>query len=596
MRGTVIEVLERTARAHPEAPALARRGAQGWVARSWSDYRDDVLAAAAGFARLGVEPGDGVAILSANRPEWAIADLGAIAAGAIPTGLFVTSAPEQLAYVVGHAGARVAVVENAALLERLRASAGGLDGLAAVVLVEGAADEPGQLSWEKLLALGREAGEGEVRARLAAARPGDVATLIYTSGTTGAPKGVELTHGNLVFMAEFGARLAHRLGAGERQLSYLPLAHIAEQMLTLHIPLQSGACVHFVSELERLPEALREVRPTHFFGVPRVWEKLQAGIDGALAQAPPVKRALARWALGRGLAAGRARERGGRRPLGSALADRLVLAKIRARLGLDRAHFCGSAAAPIARATLERFVALGVPLVEVYGLSETTGVITASWPESFRIGRVGRPLDGVEMRVAADGEILARGPNIFRGYRSDPAATRAAIDDEGWFHTGDIGEVDAEGFLAITDRKKELLVTSGGKKVAPAPIESRLRAIPGIGQAVVVGEQRHFVAALLTLDPASLPALVARLGSRARTLAEGSGCPLVRAFVAREIERVNRALARFESVRAFHILPEELSIAGGELTPTLKLRRRTIDARYAELIDDLYAGSPGPRS
>ncbi|MCM2270194.1 MAG: long-chain fatty acid--CoA ligase [Thermoanaerobaculia bacterium] len=586
----VIERLEQTARDHGDSPALAARGADGWRTTSWAEYRDLVLRAAAGMIRLGAPAGAGVAILSANRPEWAIADLGAIAAGAIPTGIFVTNSVEQCAYVVDHTEARLAVADTPEALAKLLAVRERVPRLATLVLLDGDSDAPGVVSWRRLLELGAEAGEAEVRARLAAARPEDVATLIYTSGTTGTPKGVELTHANLLFTAERSVGFAHRLGAGERQLSYLPLAHIAEQMLALHLPLQSGACVHYVPSLEALRQALTEVRPTHFFGVPRVWEKLQAGVEAALAEAPPLRRRLVGWARSRALAAGRAGQHGGEGGRGYALADRLVLSKIRARLGLERAAFCASAAAPIAASTLEFFFSIGVPLVEVYGLSETTGVITVSEPSSYRIGRVGRPLRDVEMRVADDGEILARGANIFRGYRKDPEGTAAAIDADGWFHTGDVGEVDAAGFLKITDRKKELLVTSGGKKIAPAPIEKRLQQILGVGHAVLLGEQRHYVAALVTLDAAEVPTLAARVGSAARSVAEAACCPRVRAFLDREIARVNELLARFESVRKFHVLPAEFSIPSGELTPTLKLKRRVVYDKYSDHIEALYAG------
>jgi long-subunit acyl-CoA synthetase (AMP-forming) len=587
--GTVLERLERTARLHGGRPAFAERGERGWTTTSWGEYRDLVFRAAAGLVRLGVGPGDGVAIHSANRPEWAIAELAAIAAGAVPAGLFVTSAPEQCAWVIAHADARVVVVDGPEALAKLEPLRPELPRLERFVVLDGVEDAPGVVSWRRLLETGREAGEGEVRARIAALRPDDVATLIYTSGTTGAPKGVELTHANLRFISEFAARLAHRLGHEERQISYLPLAHVAEQILTVQLPLESGSCVHWVRAVERMPEALREVRPTHLFGVPRVWEKLGAAVESALAEAPPLRRRLAAWARGRGLAAAHAREAGRAPAWSSRLADRLVLSKIRARLGLDRVGMCGTAAAPIGLRTLELFFSLGIPVYEVYGLSEATAVLTYSAPEAFRIGAVGRPVPGVELRIAEDGEILGRGPNVMRGYRGDPEATRAAIDAEGWLHSGDVGELDADGFLRITDRKKELLVTSVGKKIAPAPIESRLREIAGVGHAVVVGEQRHYVGALLTLDPAQVPGLAARLGSAARTLAEAARCPLVRAFLAREVERVNAALARFESVRRFEVLGVEFTIQSGELTPTMKLKRRVVYEKFADRIDALYA-------
>jgi len=585
-------VLEDTVARHGDRPAHAWRTDDGWITASWREVQGSILRAAAGFVELGVAAGDGVAILSANRPEWAIADLAAIAAGAIPTGLFTTAAPEQWAYILGHSGASVVVVDGEEAWERLSTVRGRLPGLRAVVRLDDVEDPAqGIVGWSALLERGERAGFDAIAARLAAQHPGDVATLIYTSGTTGEPKGVELTHANLVWMAAQGTPVAHRLGERERQLSYLPLAHIAEQMLTLHLPIRSGSLVHFVERMEDLPRALTEVRPTHFFGVPRVWEKVAAALAERFAAAPRAARALAGAAMRAGRAGAKAREAGRRPGPLSRLADRVVLSKVRARLGFDQAGLCGSAAAPISKKTLWTFQSLGIPLVEVYGSSETTGLLTLSTPERFRIGAVGEAVPGVELRIAEDGEIVARGPNIFRGYRDDPEATRAVIDEEGWFSTGDVGELDDEGFLSITGRKKELLVTSGGKKVAPSAIESRLRGIAGVAHAMLLGERRHFVAALLTLDPGRLPALTARAGSAARDLAAAAVCPHLRAHLEREVKRVNRSLARFESVRRFELLAGEFSIEGGELTPTLKLRRNVIETKYAAEIERIYSGS-----
>ncbi len=595
-QGTVVAALERAAVEFGALPALAHRAADGWMTTSWRDYRNQIFRAAAGFVELGVVPGTGLAILSANRPEWAIADLAAIAAGAIPTGIFVTNTPEQCAYVLDHTEATVAVADNAEAVAKLLAARGGAPRLATIVVFDlGEADEraatrdqPALVSWRRLLELGAEAGEAVVLERVAAQREDDVATLIYTSGTTGAPKGVELTQRNLVWTAWCGAKQTIETHSDDRQLSYLPLAHIAEQMLTLHLPLQHGGCTYYVSAIERLPEALREIRPTIFFAVPRVWEKLQSAVVKAIAEAPPMRRRLLAWARGKALAAGYAAQRGEAVGLGAALADRLVLGKVRAKLGLHRVRHAASAAAPISLGTLEFFLSLGVPIFEIYGLSETSGPGTISTPGQFRTGSVGPVMPGVEIRLAGDGEILMRGPNIFRGYRKDPEATAAAIDADGWFYTGDIGELSDDGFLRITDRKKELLVTSGGKKIAPAPIENRLREIEGVAHAVLVGEQRNFVAALLTLDPVALPTLAGRLGSPARTLAAAACCPLVHAFLKREIERVNDALARFETVRKFEVLATEFSVDGGELTPTLKLKRKVVRQKFAARIEEIY--------
>ncbi|MBP9143013.1 MAG: long-chain fatty acid--CoA ligase [Thermoanaerobaculia bacterium] len=601
---TVIAALERAAREFGERPAQAHRTADGWVTTSWRDYCDQIFCAAAGFVELGVVPGTGLAILSANRPEWAIADLAAIAAGAIPTGIFVTNTPEQCAYVLDHTEATVAVADNSEALAKLLAARGGAPRLRTIVLFDegevetsaataATAGHPEIVTWRRLLELGAAAGKKIVADRLAEQRPDDVATLIYTSGTTGSPKGVELTHRNLVWTAWCGAHETIRMNPEDRQLSYLPLAHIAEQMLTLHLPLQHGGCTFYVAALDRVPEALREVRPTIFFAVPRVWEKLQSAVEKASSEAPPLRRRLLSWARRKALAAGYAAQRGEAVGFGAALADRLVLGKVRAKLGLHRVRHAASAAAPISLGTLEFFLSLGVPIFEIYGLSETSGPGTISTPGRFRTGSVGPAMPGVEIRLAADGEIQMRGPNIFRGYRKDPQATASAIDADGWFHTGDIGELSQDGFLRITDRKKELLVTSGGKKIAPAPIENRLREIEGVAHAVLLGEQRNYVAALLTLDPTALPTLAGRLGSPARSIVDGARCPLLRAFFGSEIERVNGELARYESVRKFEVLPTEFTVDGGELTPTLKLKRKVVRQKFAARIEEIYSQGAG---
>ncbi len=595
---TVIEALEAMAGAHPARPALAAPLNGRWIETSWSDYRDLVFRAAAGFVRLGVPPATGVAILSANRPEWAIADLAAIAAGAIPAGIFVTNSVEQCAYLLDHTDSRIAVAdrpETAAKLDAARAlsaaAAGGRSQLETIVLLEGESEVKGVVSWRRLLELGAESGEAAVRERLAAQKPDDVATLIYTSGTTGAPKGVELTHRNLVWTAATGALDVLALSGNDRQLSYLPLAHIAEQMLSIHLPLHHGGATFFVPAMEGVPDALRELRPTLFFAVPRVWEKLQSAVEKAMGDAPFLRRSLLAWARRRGSEAGHARERGAPVTIAARIADRLVLSRVRAKLGLDRVHHAASAAAPISRGTLEFFLSIGIPIYEIYGLSETSGPGTISVPAKFRIGTVGAAMTGVEIRLADDGEILMRGPNIFRGYRRDHEATAAVLGADGWFATGDIGETDADGFLRITDRKKELIITSGGKKVAPAPIESRLREISGVAHAFVVGERRNYVAALLTLDATALPTLASRAGSAARTLSDAAGCSRIRALFEREVESINARLARFESVRRFTLLATEFSVDGGELTPTLKLKRRAIVAKHAREVEGLYGAN-----
>jgi long-subunit acyl-CoA synthetase (AMP-forming) len=588
---TVIDVLERTARAHGARPAMRVKRAGAWQATTWEEYREQALAVASGFVELGLPPRGGVVILGYNRPQWFLAAVGAIAAGGVPAGIYTTSTAEQCRYIADHAEAAVAVLENASHLETFRRIRAELPRLRAVVLMEddgAATPETGVHGWAQLLERGRWAGGQEVRRRIAAQRPEDDATLIYTSGTTGPPKAVRITHRNVVWTAEQVAR-AFAFTCEDDVVSYLPLAHVAEQIVSLHSPMSRGGCSWFAESLDKLPANLREVRPTFFFGVPRVWEKIQAGVQAAGAQASPLRRRVAAWARGVGLAGGYAEQQGRRKPLLWGVARRLVFDKVRARLGFDRVRVCSTSAAPISVQTLEFFLSLGIPIYEVYGMSECTGPTTFSVPGRYRTGKAGFAIPGTELRTAPDGEILMRGPHVFPGYSKDEAATREALDEDGWLHSGDIGALDAEGFLQVTDRKKELIITSGGKNIAPQVVETKLKQIPGVAHAAVVGDRRNYVTALLTLDPQRLPAVAAAAGSPARSLAEAAACARLRGHLEREVEKVNQGLARYESVRRFAVLPAEFSIEGGELTPTMKLKRRVVYQKYAPEIEELYA-------
>jgi long-subunit acyl-CoA synthetase (AMP-forming) len=584
---TIPEVLERTARAHAEAPALRFKQGGAWRTVSWRAYHQQVRRTARGFMALGLQPGQGVAIMGYNRPEWFLSDLGAIAAGGVPAGIYQTSTAEQCRHVADHAEAAVVVVEDARYLELFRPLRAQLPRLRAIVLMEGEAGEEGVVSWARLQEMGGAVPDAELDGRISAQRADDCATLIYTSGTTGAPKAVMLNHRNLAWTA---AEVVAQVGVrpGDVVLSYLPLSHVAEQLLTLHAAMAAGSTCAFAESMDAVPQNLREIRPDFFFGVPRVWEKMQAAIQAAGAQASPLRRRIAGWARRQGLRAGYAEQRGERPPLLLPLARRLVFDKVRARLGLDRARLCAVSAAPIGVGTLEFFLALGIPVFEVYGMSECTGPTTVSLPGAYRTGSAGKALPGTELAVAGDGEILIRGPHVFLGYYKDPGATRQVIDEDGWLHSGDVGELDPDGYLRVTDRMKELLITSGGKNVAPQPIETRLRSIPGIGYAVALGDRRNYVTALLTLDAVRLPEVAARAGSTARDLAEASCCPRLREFLQAQVEVVNRSLARYETVRRFEVLPQEFTVEGGELTATLKLRRRIVYQKYADAIERLY--------
>jgi long-subunit acyl-CoA synthetase (AMP-forming) len=588
MPDTVLEIFEATARAHADRPAMASKRGGVWVKTAWREYRDTVRQAARALVASGVEPGQGVVILAFNRPEWFVADLAAIAVGARPAGIYTNSTPEQCRYITEHAEAAVAVVENREALERLQGAGGRPAGLKAIVLMDGAAGEPGVLTWAEFLARGQESHDAEVDRRTAVAKTDDTATLIYTSGTTGTPKAVMLTQRNLSFIAEKAQEILP-VAPGDRLLSYLPLSHIAEQVVSLLLSLATGACVHFAESLEKLPDNLREVHPHIFLGVPRVWEKMQAGMQAAGAQASPLRRRIAAWARGVGLAGGYADQEGRPRPWTYGLADRLVFSKVRARMGFDEARMLVVSAAPIAKETLDYFQSLGLPIMEVYGMSECTGPTTMSIPTRYRLGRAGYAIPGTELRLAEDGEILMRGPHVFKGYYKNDEATRETLDADGWIHSGDVGEIDADGFVRVTDRKKELLITAGGKNIAPQHLEGKLKQIAAVSQAVAIGDRRPYVVALLTLDPTRVAAEAEKAGSPARTPEDAARCPIFKSYVEKQVEAINASLARFESIKKIALLPQELAVETGELTPTLKLKRRAILERHKDEVEALYA-------
>ena len=594
MPETVIDVLERTAREHADRPAMRAKAGGAWQVTTWREYRDQAFLVARGFLALGLAPGEGVVILGYNRPEWFLADVGAIAAGGLPAGIYTSLTPDQCHYIAEHAGAAIAVVENAAYLATFLTLRDRLPKLRAIVLMsgvvtpDGAPAAPGVHTWQELLDLGAGVPAGDLRARIAAQKPEDACTLIYTSGTTGPPKAVALSHRNVVWTAA-QVVAAYSALATDAMVSYLPLSHIAEQVVSLHTPMATGGCSWFAESLEKLRDNLLEIRPHFFFAVPRVWEKMQAAIQAAGAHNTGLKKKIAAWARRVGAAGSQAEQAGRRKPLLYPLADKLVFSKVRGRLGLDRARVLATSTAPIAVETLDFFASLGLPILEVYGMSECTGPTTYSAPGRYRLGSVGRALPGTELRIAGDGEVLMRGPHVFLGYFKNPEATRETVDDEGWLHSGDIGELDADGFLRITDRKKELLITSGGKNIGPQILEGKLRQIPAVSQAVVVGDRRNYLAALLTLDPQQAPLAAAAAGSPARTPQELAACPLFRRHLEQQVEAVNATLARYETIKKFVILPEELSIEAGDLTPTMKLKRQVVNRKYAAEIESLYA-------
>lgn len=588
MPDTVLEVFEATARAHAARPAMARKCSGAWERTSWGEYRETVRRAARALVASGVEAGSGIVILAANRPEWFVASLAGASVGARVVGIYTNSTPEQCRYIAEHAEAVLAVVDGPEALAKLGGAGGRPQRLRSVVMLEGASEQEGITPWAGFMARGSEEHEAEVARRVAALTAATVSTLIYTSGTTGPPKGVMLTQRNLAFIAEKIQELVP-IGPEDRLLSYLPLSHIAEQVVSHLLSIATGSAVYFAESLEKMPENLREVRPHFFLGVPRVWEKVQAGIQAKGAQASPLRRRVAAWAKDVGRRSGDAAQAGRPLPWSYALADRLVFRKVRRALGLDEARLLAVSSAPIAKETLDFFQSLGMPIMEAYGMSECTGPTTMSLPGRYRLGRAGYAIPGTELRIAEDGEVLMRGPHVFQGYFKNEAATREALDAEGWLHSGDVGEIDADGFLRITDRKKELIITSGGKNIAPQHLEGQLKQIAAVSQAVAIGDRRPYVVALLTLDPARVAAEAQKAGSPARTADEASRCPVFRAYLEKQVEQVNASLARYETIKKIKVLPAELTVDAGELTPTLKLKRRAIHERHKDAIESLYS-------
>jgi long-chain acyl-CoA synthetase len=596
---TLCDVLLRNADERGGEPALAWKDGDAWRRLSWAGYREQVAEVAMGLAALGVGRGDFVAIMARNRPEHLIADLGTVHAGATPVSLYNTLAPEQVAYIAAHCEAKVAIVEDEAFLARFDKVRDELPGLRHLVVMTGAGADGGRvLSWERLRARGREAlaaGRDAFEASWQRVEPGAPATLIYTSGTTGPPKGVVITHRNALWTAASVERnWAEPIAPGTPYLSYLPLAHSFERLSGHYACLWSAQQVHFCPEMLAVMSYLPEVRPLSFVAVPRLWEKAHAGITAALAAEPDErKRKLVARALEVGRAAVRLEQAGKPVPLAlraqRALFDRLVFAKIRARIGLDNCRAAVSGAAPVSGEVLEFFLSIGLPMAEGYGLTENTAGATLNPVGRSRVGTVGLPLPGVEVRVAEDGEILIRGGNVTAGYYKEQELTAATFDAEGWLHTGDIGSVDPDGFVRVLDRKKELLVTAGGKNISPANLESLLERHPLVGQACAIGDRRPFVSALVVLDPEAAPAWAEQHRLPSVSIEELAADERVLAEVQRAVDDANEHVSQAERVKKFVVLPAEWTVDGGELTPTLKRKRRVIVAKHAAEIEAIYS-------
>src|SRR5215468_91188 len=587
---TLCEVFQGTVARYPLEVALRTPG--GAETFTWREYADRVREIAAGLAGLGVGYGDTVALMMTNRPEFHLVDTAVFHLGAVPFSIYNTFAPEQIRQVLSNAARRVMVCEEqfAAPLLAVR------DGTAVehVVCVEG--NPGGTVTLEELVAGGDPAFGFEACWR--AVQPEDVLTLIYTSGTTGPPKGVEITHAQM--LAELTAtNTLMPAGADDRAISYLPMAHVAERFASHYTAMFTGMQATALADVKDLPGALREVRPTFFGAVPRVWEKLKAGIEARVTCEPNQAR---RVAAQQAFATAReyvAAAEAGPVPAGLAAAYRRageqVLSKIRSAAGLDQVRIAICGAAPIAPEILRFMLGLGIQVTEVCGMSETSCIATANPPGAIRIGTVGRPIPGVELKLAGDGELLVRGPTVMKGYRGDPVKTAEAIDPAGWLRTGDIAAIDADGYVRIIDRKKDLIINAAGKNMSPANIETAiLAASPLIAQAVAIGDRRPYVVALIVLDPDTAAAFAAHHGATDTSAAALASHPAIRAAVETAVSAGNGKLARVEQIKRFTILPAFWEPGGEEITPTMKLKRRPIAAKYANVIDSMYATAAQP--
>jgi len=581
---------------HKEGHLLYKKE-QTWRNISSEEFRRSVEELCLGLRALGVEKGERVAILSENRPEWIFADFAVLALGAADSPIYSTLTPQQVLYILNDSEARVVFVSNLAQARKITQVRSEAKHLKHVIQMDEAPLE-GNLSFDEVRAKGRlalEKAPEAARTLASGVRPDDLATLIYTSGTTGDPKGVMLTHSNLVSNVLAAGRLFEGLGPEDIALSFLPLSHIFER--TAHyVLLRSGITIAYAEGFDKVPQNMVEVRPTIMVSVPRLYEKMYARINEKVAADPPLRQRVFRWALAVGREAFHHRAKrttpGAWLKLRLALADRLVFAKIRERTG-GRLRLFISGGAPLAREIAEFFGAAGFLILEGYGLTETSPVITANFPDDFKPGSVGKPLPGVEVKIADDGEILTRGPHVMKGYFKKPEATAEAVDKDGWFHTGDIGVFDQAGFLIITDRKKDLIVTSGGKKIAPQPIENRLKADKFITEVVMVGNKRNFACALLIPNFDSLETWARDSGLGFKDRLELVARPEVIAHYERIIEAHNADLAQFEKIKKIILLPKEFSLETGELTPTLKVKRRVVEQKYKDLVDGMYGAPAG---
>ncbi len=598
---TLADALADTVEKYADQPAYSDKHdvpeGESWRTLTWSETRELGLDVAAGLMELGVKAGDHVAIMASNRVEHVLADIGVVHAAATPMSIYNTLSVEQVSFIAAQSAPTVAILENADHLARWTTAIEASASLLKIVVINGDDLPAGDrfLSWADLLAAGaayRAAHGDEVAARTAELSAESPATILYTSGTTGSPKGVVLSHHNVMYEA-----VSTLEGAGldgpQRQVSYLPFAHIAERTLGIYVPEIIGGHVHVIGDPAQLVATLGEVHPTSFFGVPRVWEKIKTGISAKLAADPdPANVEMVQNAMAAGLAWVEAQQVGGTMTpeieAAYQQADEAILGFLKLLLGLDQVKWAASAAAPMPLEVAKFMAGLGLKVFDVYGMTETCGAVTANGPGNFKLGTVGRATPGMEVTLGEDGEVLIRGPVNTSGYYQAEEQTRELIDEDGWVHTGDIGTMDDDGFVSIVDRKKELIITSSGKNIAPSNIENYLKESPIIGHAMAIGDAKPYVVAVMTLDAEIAPLVAQQLGLEFQDLADLAQKPEILAMAQAAVDAANERLSRPEQVKAFELLPVEWTAESDELTPTLKLKRRVVNQKYADVLDRLY--------
>jgi long-chain acyl-CoA synthetase len=577
----------------PTRTAMRKKHLGRWRSYSWSEYAERAAAVGMGLRALGVEPGDRVAIHSNNRPAWLLSDLGAQGIGAVSVGIYPTSPSAEVEYVLSHSGSVVLIAEDEEQADKVLAVREKLPDLRKVVVKDPRGLDMSD-DWLMTLDELEELGAGQAdewASHVAALGPGECAIIVYTSGTTGPPKGAMLSHDNLMAAAR-SSEASYETSDRDEVLSYLPLCHIAERLISMVNAVYLGSVVNFGESTETFAQDLAEVQPTFFVGVPRVWEKLMALIQIKMADAGWIKRK--NYDLWMGIGSRIARKRWTGKQLRGVdgllyfLGWVMLYRSLRAKLGLSRVRGAVSGAAPIAPQVLEFFWAMGVPIREVYGQTENTAQGTIIPADDVRIGMVGRPLPEAEVILASDGEILTRGPGTFLGYFRNPEATADTVDADGWLHTGDIGEFDDDGFLRITDRKKDIIITAGGKNISPSEIENKLKVSPFVREAIVIGDQRKYLTALVGIELDTVGDWATRRRLAFTTYADLSAKPEVRELIGEVVDGVNKELAQVETIKQFALLPKELDQEDGEVTATQKVKRNAISADFADLIEGMY--------